>query len=357
MRSMAPGHSYNIEIKLPEDHTKGTYWYHPHHHGSADIQMSSGMVGAVIVEGDFADAPEIANTRERLLVLTQVVFDASGMVENFETLFPETATRFLAINGQRRPVIDMRPGEVQRWRILNAAYQDDMLLDLEKHNLHAVAYDGIQLGALQSLKQVLIAPGQRADVLVRAGSPGSYALRAVDYDQGHPSPVGPLATVVVSGAPVDMKLPAALPSTPLTTIKDSEITNRRKVVLSATAPEADAAGHWQEFAFLIDGKKFDPNRIDQRVKLGAVEEWTIINTHEHDDHVFHIHTNPFQVVSVNGKALAVAEWRDSVIVDRKGGQVVFRSRFLDFTGIFMLHCHMMNHEEMGMMQTVEVYKA
>jgi FtsP/CotA-like multicopper oxidase with cupredoxin domain len=356
MRSMEPGYTCNIEIKLPEDHTKGTYWYHPHHHGSADIQMSSGMVGAVVIEGDFADVPEIAAAREHLLVLTQVVYDAYGMVENFETLFPETATRFLAINGQRRPMIEMRPGEVQRWRILNAAYQDDMLLDLEKHDLHAVAYDGIQLGAMQPLKQLLIAPGQRADVLVQAGPAGTYALNAEPYDQGHPSPVGPLARVVVSGAPMDMKLPGALPGPPLQTIKDSEITNRRKLIFSATAPEADAAGHWQEFAFFIDGKKFDPHRIDQRVKLGAVEEWTIVNTHEHDDHIFHIHTNPFQVVSVNGKPLDLPEWRDSVIVERKGGQVVFRSRFLDFTGVYMVHCHMMNHEEMGMMQTVEVYK-
>jgi FtsP/CotA-like multicopper oxidase with cupredoxin domain len=245
---------------------------------------------------------------------------------------------------------------VQRWRILNAAYQDDMLLDLQKHDLHAVAYDGIQLGAVQRLKQLLIAPGQRADVLVQAGGAGTYSLNAEPYDQGHPSPVGELARLVVSGAPMDMKLPRTLPRPPLQTIQDSEITNRRTVTFSATAPEADAAGHWQEFGFFIDGKKFDPGRIDQRVRLGAVEEWTIDNTHEHDDHVFHIHTNPFQVVSVNGKALAVPEWRDTVIVPRKGGQVVFRSRFLDYTGIYMVHCHMMNHEEMGMMQTVEVYE-
>src|SRR5882757_3219011 len=84
MRSMAPGRAYEIEIKLPNDHTRGTYWYHPHHHGSADIQMSSGMVGALIVEGDFAGVPEIAAARERMLVLTQVVYDAHGMIENFE---------------------------------------------------------------------------------------------------------------------------------------------------------------------------------------------------------------------------------------------------------------------------------
>ena len=262
MRSMAPGHSYAIEITLPEDHTRGTYWYHPHHHGSADIQMSSGMVGAIVIEGDFAAVPEIAAARERLLVLTQVVFDASGMVEDFETLFPETATRFLAVNGQRRPVIAMRPGEVQRWRILNAAYQNDMLLDLEQHALHAIAYDGIALGATQTRKQVLIAPGQRADLLVQAGAAGTYALNAMPYDQGHPSPVGPLAQLVVSGVPLPMGLPAALPAPPLAAITANEVTNRRLVTFSATAPEADAAGHWQEFGFFIDGRKFDPHRID-----------------------------------------------------------------------------------------------
>jgi len=360
MRSMSPGETYDIEIEVPKDHTRGTYWYHPHHHGSADVQMASGMIGVIVVNGDFADVPEIANARERILVLTQVVHDARGMIENFETLFPETSTRFLAVNGQRRPTITMRPGEVQRWRILNGAYQDDMLLELEKHEFHAVAYDGVQLGAMETMKTHLIAPGQRADLLVRAGAPGTYELRALPYDQGHPSPVGPLARLVVAGEPMSMKLPTALPKPPLESIKDSELTGSRKLVFSATAPEADAAGHWQEFGFFIDGKKFDPRRIDQRVKLNAVEEWTIENTHEHDDHVFHIHTNPFQVTKMNGKPLAVPQWRDTAIVERlrdnQPGTLTFRSRFLDYTGIYMLHCHMMNHEEMGMMQTVEVYK-
>lgn len=356
MRSMAPGETYDIEIEVPKDHTRGTYWYHPHHHGSADVQMASGMFGAIIVEGDFADVPEIANARERLLVLTQVVHDSRGMIENFETLFPETATRFLTVNGQRRPTITMRPGEVQRWRILNTGYQDNMLLELEKHDLHFIAYDGIQLGAMESMKTHLILPGQRADVLIQAGAPGTYELRALPYDQGHPSPVGPLARVVVAGEPMNTRLPASLPKPPLEPIGDSEITGRRKLVFSGTAPEADAAGHWQEFGFLIDGKKFNPGRIDQRVKLGSVEEWTIENTHMHDDHVFHIHTNPFMVTHLNGKPLATPQWRDTATVERKGGSLTFRSRFLDYTGIFMLHCHMMNHEELGMMQTVEVYK-
>ena len=86
MRSMVPGESYDIEINLPKDHTRGTYWYHPHHHGSADVQVASGMAGAIIVEGDFADVPEIANAKERLLVLGQVVYDENFMIEGFDTL-------------------------------------------------------------------------------------------------------------------------------------------------------------------------------------------------------------------------------------------------------------------------------
>ena len=129
MRLMEPGKSYDIEIALPADHTCGTYWYHPHYHGSADIQMASGMAGAIIVEGDFADVPEITQARERVMVLQEVVFDVFGTVEDFFPIFPENATRFLAINGQRRPTIDMRPGEVQRWRLVGAQYQNDMLLE------------------------------------------------------------------------------------------------------------------------------------------------------------------------------------------------------------------------------------
>src|SRR5262245_12696629 len=80
MRSMLPGTSYAIEIALPADHTRGTYWYHPLHHGSAAVQVASGMIGAIVVEGDFADVPEIAQARERVMVLGQVVYDFAGTV-------------------------------------------------------------------------------------------------------------------------------------------------------------------------------------------------------------------------------------------------------------------------------------
>ena len=285
-------------------------------------------------------------------MLGQVVFDSWRSVEDFDTLFPEEATRFLTVNGQRVPTIQMRPGEVQRWRLVHAGYQDDLFLRLERHALRPIARDGISLSHMGELDDMLIVPGQRIDVLVQAGTPGTYELRALPYDQGYPSPTGALARVVVAGDPLPMSVPAKLPLAPLATIRDDEITGTRQLTLSKTGPEVDATSHWQEFRFFVDNRSFDPNRVDQRVRLGAVEEWTVSNL-DRQDHAFHIHTNPFQLTKVNGQPVDDLAWLDTVIVPRQGS-VTFRSRFLDFTGRYVLHCHMMNHEELGMMQIVEV---
>ena len=211
-RSMEPGQSYDIEIAIPADHPRGTYWYHPHHHGSADVQMTSGMAGALIVEGDFDDIPEIAAASDRLLILNEVVFDYRGTIEVYDTVWPEAVPRFLSVNGQRDPIIRMRPGEVQRWRIVHAGHENNLRLALEGHGLQVIAYDGIRKPEIERADTLLMAPGQRADVLVQAGAAGNYALRAIANDQGYPSPVGPLARIVVEGEPLAMALPAALPA-------------------------------------------------------------------------------------------------------------------------------------------------
>jgi FtsP/CotA-like multicopper oxidase with cupredoxin domain len=351
LRSMEPGQRYDVEIAVPADHPSGTYWYHPHHHGSADVQISSGMAGALIVEGDFPGVAEIANAVERVLILNEVMFDYLGTIEVYDTLWPEAAPRFISINGQREPIIRLRPGEVQRWRIVQAAHESNLRLALDGHLLHPIAYDGIPRSRIEGVESLVIAPGQRADVLVQAGAPGDYQLQAIANDQGYPSPTGVLAHVVVEGEPVTMRLPASLPEAPLAPIGDDEITGARTLTFTAIEPEVPAAATYREFADLIDGRRFDPERIDQSIRLGAVEEWTVVND-DTSDHVFHIHTNPFQVMAVNGEPVSEPLWRDTAIVPRQGS-LTFRSRFLDFTGKTVLHCHMMNHEELGMMQLIE----
>jgi FtsP/CotA-like multicopper oxidase with cupredoxin domain len=354
-RVMDPGQSYDIEVTIPSNHPRGTFWYHPHNHGSADVQISSGMAGAIIIEGDFDDVPEIAAATERLLILNEVLFDYRGTIENYDTVWPEAVPRFLSVNGQREPLLQMRPGEIQRWRIVHAGHEDNLRLALEAHGLHIIAWDGIRKARIDQVQELEIAPGQRADVLVQAGTPGSYALQAIANDQGYASPTGPLARLVVAGEPMPMPLPSALGRAPLADIGDAEIANKRRLTLSAEEPEAPAAANYQEFSYYVCGQLFDPERVDQRIPLGAVEEWTVVNEAKNDDHIFHVHTNHFQMVAVNDKPLATRDWHDTVIVPGNGS-VTFRSRFLDFTGRFVLHCHMMNHEELGMMQVVEVYK-
>jgi FtsP/CotA-like multicopper oxidase with cupredoxin domain len=364
MRAMEPGKGYDVEVAIPSDHVPGTNWYHPHMHGSADVQIASGAVGALIIEGDFTDVPEIAAAEERLLVLTEAVFDQFGMVEDFGTLFPETAAHFFAVNGVREPTIAMRSGEVQRWRILHAGWQDDIFMELEGHVLNTIARDGIPLARMgQSVPRkpdqptdypnaMLIAPGQRLDVLVQAGEPGTYAFRAVPYDQGYASPTGPIARLLVEGDPLPMSLPTKLPPLLEKLIGDEEITGTR-VLRFGELRLVGPTEFWRTFRFTVDGKTFDPDRVDQRVRLGAVEEWTVVNE-DTDDHVFHIHTNDMLLTKINGEALAEPIWLDTAILPRSGS-ITFRSRFLDFTGKLMLHCHMMNHEDLGMMQVVEIY--
>jgi FtsP/CotA-like multicopper oxidase with cupredoxin domain len=256
---------------------------------------------------------------------------------------------------------------VQRWRMLHAGYQDDIFLALEGHTLYPIARDGIALSRMDQAgartvvpaspnpAAILFGPGQRVDVLVQAGAPGTYQLQALPYFQGYPAPTGPLARIVVAGEPLPMSLPTALPPAPLPTIRDDELTGSRELLFSRIAPEVDAAGHWREFQFLVDQHAFDGARVDHRVRLGAVEEWTVTNTDPGNDHIFHIHVNPFQVTRYNGQPVAEPVWLDTVVVPANGGSVTFRSRFEDFTGKYVLHCHMLNHEDMGMMQVVEVY--
>jgi FtsP/CotA-like multicopper oxidase with cupredoxin domain len=354
LREMEPGQAYDIEIPIPASHPPGTYWYHPHRHGSANVQVASGMAGAIVLEGDFANVPQIANARDRVLILGQYAFDALGTVESFDTVWPMQAARLFTVNGQLRPTIAMRPGEVQRWRIIHAGFHDATPIGLDGHVLHEIAADGIALPGMRTQQRIVVVPGQRTDVLVKAGAPGTYAFRSLPFNQGEgDNRTWVLADVVVAGAPMAMDLPTTLPKAPLEPIRTAELTGTKRITFQTQAP-ATGGDDFREFKFMVDGRLFDHHRIDHRIRLGAVEEWEIVNLDE-ADHPFHIHTNPFLVTKINGVALAEPIWRDTVNV-RGHETVTIRSRFEDFTGIFVAHCHIFNHEDIGMMQVIEVYK-
>jgi FtsP/CotA-like multicopper oxidase with cupredoxin domain len=311
------------------------------------------MAGALILEGDFDDVPEIAQARDQVMIINQVPFDALGTVESFDTVWPMQAARLTTINGQVEPIISMRPGEVQRWRFIHAGFHDLTPIGLDGHVLHEIAADGIPLPAVRTQESILVSPGQRTDVLVQAGAPGTYTLRSLPFNQGEgPNRTWTLARVVVAGEPLPMSLPTALPRPPLATIRDEEITGTRQLTFSAREPRT-GGDDFREFFYFVDGRQFDPDHVGQRVRLGAVEEWTVTNLHA-ADHPFHIHTNPFLVTRINDQPLAEPIWRDTVNVPGLSS-VTLRSRFEDFTGRLVLHCHIFNHEDIGMMQVVEIY--
>jgi FtsP/CotA-like multicopper oxidase with cupredoxin domain len=115
---------------------------------------------------------------------------------------------------------------------------------------------------------------------------------------------------------------------------------------------SDVKGFFKDTEFTINGQPFDPRRDDVVAKLGAVEEWTLVNTTPYP-HPLHIHVNPFQLMDVNGVPVADRIWLDTVPVPA-AGSVRFRTRFTDFTGRYVMHCHILPHEDTGMMINVNI---
>ena len=173
-----------------------------------------------------------------------------------------------------------------------------------------------------------------------------YSLRTGDIDtgpQGNQYAGTVMATVRVEGTPVS---PVVVPAT-LRPVGDlrGKVTNRRTIVFSESA-DGDT--------MFVDGKQFDMNRTDVRVKLGAVEEWTVRNNSD-ELHTFHIHQGPYQLIEINGIPQPVDDYRDVVDVPIRG-EVKVIIPFTDSTkvGRFVYHCHILRHEDKGMMATIQV---
>jgi FtsP/CotA-like multicopper oxidase with cupredoxin domain/peroxiredoxin len=360
-----PGQTRDYEIKIPKDHVAGTFWYHPHRHGSVALQVSSGMSGALIVEGGLDEVKEIKQARERIFVLQQIPFDSQGRVEDLAKLYDGHPTkhwhesgRFTTINGVALPVITLLPGEVQRWRFIHSGIHESITLRLDGHQLHEIAADGIPLGGMTARGEIELQPGNRADVLVKASAtPGVYLLRdaalpAESALQGKPEPEKFLAKIVIAGPPQAMALPdsAALAHfAPFKPITDEEVQGRGTIVVFGQDEQH------QPPRYFINDRQFDPDAVPRRVLLGTAEEWSLRS--KEDNHPFHLHVNPFEVIRRDPKTGQIVErvWRDTVLVSANK-PVTIRVRYQDFPGKSVFHCHNLAHEDLGMMQNLEVVR-
>ena len=221
----------------------------------------------------------------------------------------------------------------------------------------------------EPVDELLLAPGNRADLLVTAAA-GEAVLQALPYDRGGmPGMMGQgpdsgsgtaaLATFRVSGAPAtppDAVTPGAAASRPAPEdLRTAAVAARRQLVLSMGAgqgPRGGGGGMGGMMRFAINGREYSEARTDTTVAAGTVEEWTLVNTSPMD-HPFHLHVWPMQLIDDNGRAAGSVVMRDVVNVPANGRATV-RIAFRDFSGRSVYHCHILDHEDLGMMGVIEV---
>ncbi|MDF3016064.1 MAG: mco 1 [Thermomicrobiales bacterium] len=340
-RTVNPGDSAHYVLDIPLDHPTGTFWYHPHMHHLALEQVFGGMSGVIIIDGIRERLPpDLQGIDERLFALKDFQLDENNAIL-LEDIPRNPTTR--TINGQIDPALKMAPGETQLWRLANVGAEVFYNLRLYGHAFHVVAEDGNPVWDVRTADSLVLPPGKRFDVLVQAGEAGVYAFETITYDQGnHVYPEVELATLTIEGS---AQSPVSLPASvaPDRDLDSAEIATTRDIFFNDVDDEP---------IFEVNGQQFDPNRIDELVQLGTVEEWTIRNVTA-EQHPFHIHVDDFQVVSVNGQPYNAANLQDIVILPA-GGEVVIRIPFMDYPGKFVFHCHILFHEDHGMMALVDV---
>jgi FtsP/CotA-like multicopper oxidase with cupredoxin domain len=353
MHMIAPGESWDFVIPIPKDHPPGVYWFHTHGHDFAERQVMAGLSGTIVIEGFQDEVPATRGLTEHLFALKEFYPDRAGKLDKVPKPVGEN---FLvrSIQGQVNPRIDIRPGETQLWRFSGQTADSYVRLRLAGHSMTVIGRDSRPLLHPETVKEVIIGPAERADVLVTAGAAGQYPLVAESAwtgPAGDRFPPRQLADMVVSPDPTRPP-PAPLGALTINApdqkpVPADHIDARRLIVFSEDALVTGL--------FFINHQTFDPERADVRVPLGNIEEWTIRNSSE-ELHVFHIHQLPFQTVSINGKAVPFQGLTDTVDIPIHG-EVVIRLAFTNplIVGRFMFHCHILEHEDKGMMAQVEVY--
>jgi FtsP/CotA-like multicopper oxidase with cupredoxin domain len=326
------------------------YWYHPHVESAA--QVGYGLYGPLLVE-DPNDGVGVADTTT--LVLSDIGFDAKGALEPADSggsagmVFGREGA-YVLVNGRTRPTLKARAGAPQRWRIVNAAKSRFFYLDLDGQEFTVIGQDGGLQAAPVTSGILLVTPGERKDVIVRpTGKPGSeLTLRAMLYNRGYGSveyrSVEDIMTIAFSPEPA--LPPAALP-TLARDLTPPPLAGATPVPIVLTLPPQEA-GHSE---FRINGAPYWKSK-PFLAKLGETQLWTIRNDTDWD-HPFHLHGYFFMVVDDQGKPLEPMVWKDTVNIPMKSTARILVS-FDERPGTWMIHCHILDHAEGGLMGTVQV---
>jgi FtsP/CotA-like multicopper oxidase with cupredoxin domain len=366
--------AFRFDMQIPKDEPPGLYWYHPHIHGFTEFQVNGGAAGALIVEGMEKVRPEVKGLTQRVFTIRQ------------QYLVPWIPGPYqLTINFQvaaspsfPAPIIQMKPGEKQFWRVVNATIQDFMPLQVwfngNPQKLEVIALDGYPLSKPRTQETILVPPAGRAEFIVQAPPEGTQAeFISLGYSTGptgNPDLEQELGSIQLTsddGTQTAATKPAQ-PGPPVTTenIKFADLEKQKPTTLRKLyfSEEFGGTNGPIQFYITVDGQKQKVFEANEKpvitTHVGAVEDW-IIENHALETHAFHIHQIHFLLLEVDGKPVPT-ELRDTYEIPFWEGpghpyhSIKGRFDFRDPTiaGTFVFHCHILLHEDLGMMHKILV---
>jgi FtsP/CotA-like multicopper oxidase with cupredoxin domain len=403
---------FEYRIRIPANQPPGLYWYHPHIHGFTNPQVLGGASGALLIEGIERANLEVAGLPERVLVIRDqdllnpdaqpvqtdsmppplVLRDAEGDILNTGTGGGKPA-KDLSINfvsvaypNYLPAKIKIRPQEKQLWCVLNASaitYLDlQMLVENKPQMLGVVSLDGIPINEAGTpghkiiwQSHILMPPAGRVTIIVKgpvAGAQASLITRTIDTGPaGENDPTRPLAAIVAeSDAPEPSvqleKNPVPLARSNDAWLGDVKPVRTRTLYFTENPRDPKDPNSRTDFYVTVEGqqpKLFDPTNAIPNIIVpqGDVEDW-IIENRTRELHAFHIHQIHFMLVEWNGIPLDEPFLRDTINVSYWDGtspqypSVKLRMDFRDpsIVGTFAYHCHLLEHEDGGMMGVIQV---
>jgi len=386
-----PGQSFDYNVQIPANEPPGLYWYHPHPHGISEGQVQGGATGALIVEGLQNVDTALAGLPERTFVIRDQLLPAS---ESNDANIPawDLSINYVPVTypSYTPAVIQTNPGQQELWRVANTAA--DTILNLEyivngtPQAVQVVAIDGYPIASgssgqkSESETSILLGPGARAEFVVTTPNVGDQAQLVTQYwntgPDGDFDPARPIANIVSQN---DVEGSSAAGNAAVRRLPSRAVQSKvtRFAALAAATPVAQRNLYFSEvlldpsnplspttFFITEEGQTPAAFTMDQApnivVHSGTVEDWVVENRAQ-EDHIFHIHQLHFQVLEVNGQPTNDPAIRDTVDIPYWTGSgaypsVKVRMDFRDpnIVGTFVYHCHILEHEDGGMMGEVQV---
>jgi FtsP/CotA-like multicopper oxidase with cupredoxin domain len=371
---------FQYQIQIPSNEPPGLYWYHPHPHGFTTAQVNGGASGALIVSGIENVKPQVAGLTEQVLILRQQFLNPNSWLPgpyqltlNFQTIATPPNYNY--------PVIVADPGEQQFWRMLNASTQGfvsfQIMYNGVPQSMELISVDAVPVTNDPYVTSISIPPAGRVEFVMTGPPEGVDAIVLktlfLTGQAGNPNPSQVVASIVSSSEaarrklviPAKRRMPAAKtpPAKPLrfASLASESATTKRTLYFSEATEGTNGPTNYFLTVVGQQPHVFDPALPPAIVThVGAVEQWTIEN-HTSEEHAFHMHQIHFLVTAINGVALATPVMQDTVLIPYWNGTLPYPSVTvqMDFNdpeiaGTFVYHCHVLDHEDGGMMAEIEV---